>query len=65
MRSGDDAQKHTLTSVEEKKQDQLNNSTDKLTDAAHNATCMLYQHKHSHTPPHPTTALLTSETTVL
>ncbi|KAF4094231.1 hypothetical protein AMELA_G00010430 [Ameiurus melas] len=38
MRSGDDAQKHTLTSVEEKKQDQLNNSRDKLTDAAHVAT---------------------------
>ncbi|XP_026796584.3 solute carrier family 43 member 1a [Pangasianodon hypophthalmus] len=38
MRSGDDSQKHTLASGEEKKQDLLNHSSEKLTDVAHIAT---------------------------
>ncbi|XP_060783301.1 solute carrier family 43 member 1a [Neoarius graeffei] len=38
MQSGADSQKHTLTSVEEKTQDQLDHLSDKPTDAAHFAT---------------------------
>lgn len=48
MHSGDESQKRTLTSVEEKKQD-LNHSDDKPTDATQTVTCMLYQHTHMHT----------------
>lgn len=46
MQSGADSQKHTLTSVEEKTQDQLDHLSDKPTDAARFATRKLYQHKY-------------------
>lgn len=52
MQSGADSQKHTLTSVEDKSQDQLNHSSDKQTDAAHFAMRMLYQHKYAHARTH-------------
>lgn len=46
MQSGADSQKHTLTSVEEKTQDQLDHLSDKPIDAARFATRKLYQHKY-------------------
>lgn len=49
-RSAENSQNHTLSSAEEKNQDPLNHSSDKLTEKA--TIRMLYQHKHTPTWMH-------------